>query len=281
MAWTLSHDVGEFAAAVVPLLEDDPERHTITLTVIEGARYRGEPMNPPQTFAWWTENGAVSGCASITPPYPLLVEAMPERAIRPLLRALRADSSAHVVGVNGTTDLAASVAAAWRTESGDRVVLGDVTRLFRLGALSRPQAMPTGHCRAADEADCELLLHWYTEFGRVVHGPMPRVGEAVSQRLEYGGLSLWCDEDGVPVSMAGRGLPAAGVARIGPVYTPQEFRGRGYGGAVTYAVSDAVLRDGLRAVLFTDQANPTSNALYMRLGYQPVTDRLSVEFERR
>ena len=31
-------------------------------------------------------------------------------------------------------------------------------------------------------------------------------------------------------------------------------------------------------VLFTDLANPTSNALYQRLGYQPVADRLVLAF---
>jgi hypothetical protein len=31
-------------------------------------------------------------------------------------------------------------------------------------------------------------------------------------------------------------------------------------------------------VLFTDLANPTSNALYPRLGYQPVTDTLVLAF---
>jgi predicted GNAT family acetyltransferase len=31
-------------------------------------------------------------------------------------------------------------------------------------------------------------------------------------------------------------------------------------------------------VLFTDQSNPTSNALYQRLGYIPIEDRQTVEF---
>jgi predicted GNAT family acetyltransferase len=31
-------------------------------------------------------------------------------------------------------------------------------------------------------------------------------------------------------------------------------------------------------VLFTDLANPTSNALYQRLGYEPVSDRTEWSF---
>lgn len=49
------------------------------------------------------------------------------------------------------------------------------------------------------------------------------------------------------------------------------------------------LRRGLRrgpatgvsqVLLFTDLANPTSNALYQRLGYQPVADRLVLAFSK-
>ena len=67
--------------------------------------------------------------------------------------------------------------------------------------------------------------------------------------------------------------PAGGLARIRPVYTPPELRGHGYGGAATAAVTQAALDGGAEGVvLFTDLANPTSNTLYQRLGYRPVSD---------
>jgi hypothetical protein len=75
--------------------------------------------------------------------------------------------------------------------------------------------------------------------------------------------------------MAGSTREVAGVVRIGPVYTAPPHRQRGYGGAVTTAASQAALAGGASAVvLFTDLANPTSNALYRRLGYRPVCDRV-------
>ena len=58
-----------------------------------------------------------------------------------------------------------------------------------------------------------------------------------------------------------------------------ECRRQGYGGAVTAAASQAALDAGAGHVaLFTDLANPTSNALYQRLGYQPVEDRVVLRF---
>jgi predicted GNAT family acetyltransferase len=103
----------------------------------------------------------------------------------------------------------------------------------------------------------------------------------VDDRLSFGGLVIW-EEAGTPVSLAGRTRPAAGLARVGPVYTPPEQRGRGFGAAVTAAVTQAALDGGAEGVmLFTDLDNPTSNTLYQRLGYRPVTDWVVLRFGDR
>ena len=90
--------------------------------------------------------------------------------------------------------------------------------------------------------------------------------------------TLW-ETAGGPMSMAGATRAVAGQARVGPVYTPPERRGRGFGGAVTAAVSQAAKDAGVGEVLlYTDLANPTSNALYQRLGYEPVSDSVQLLF---
>jgi predicted GNAT family acetyltransferase len=104
---------------------------------------------------------------------------------------------------------------------------------------------------------------------------------AVDERLGYGGLSVW-EADGVPVSVAGITRAVVGMVRVGPVYTPPALRSRGYAGGATAAVSQAALDAGAtQVVLYTDLANPTSNALYERLGYRPVEDRVVLAFEPR
>ena len=81
--------------------------------------------------------------------------------------------------------------------------------------------------------------------------------------------------------MAGLTRLSAGQVRVGPVYTPPGLRGNGYAGAVTCEVSQAARDAGAgQVLLFTDLANPTSNALYQRLGYEPVEDRAVWSFHR-
>ena len=69
------------------------------------------------------------------------------------------------------------------------------------------------------------------------------------------------------------------MARIGPVYTPIELRGHGYGSAVTAAAAQWAINAGaVDLVLFTDLANPVSNATYQRIGFKPVSDWLRIDF---
>jgi hypothetical protein len=95
-----------------------------------------------------------------------------------------------------------------------------------------------------------------------------------------GGFWLW-EDGGEIVSVSGWGGPTPNGIRIGPVYTPPELRGRGYATALVAELSQALL-DGGRSFcfLFTDLANPTSNAIYERIGYVRVCESAMVSFDR-
>jgi predicted GNAT family acetyltransferase len=74
-------------------------------------------------------------------------------------------------------------------------------------------------------------------------------------------------------------LSAPGNGRVGPVYTPPQLRGRGYATALVREVTAARLATGVRTmVLYTDVANPTSNAIYARIGYRPLAEAVELDF---
>jgi predicted GNAT family acetyltransferase len=69
------------------------------------------------------------------------------------------------------------------------------------------------------------------------------------------------------------------MTRIGPVYTPPGFRGRGYASVLTAEASRRAREAGAEEVLlYTDLANPTSNSIYQRIGYRAVEDRVVLTF---
>jgi len=102
--------------------------------------------------------------------------------------------------------------------------------------------------------------------------------DELRRRIEAGQVFVW-EVDGAPVHVTAATAPAYDVSRIGPVYTPREHRGHGYGSAVTHAASRKALDDGATEVLlFTDLSNPTSNSIYQRLGYRPIADYNTIHF---
>jgi predicted GNAT family acetyltransferase len=138
--------------------------------------------------------------------------------------------------------------------------------------------MPAGTARIAGDSDRALVVDWFHAFHADIQETARAVDDMVDDRLSYGGVTVW-EVDGRPVSMVGVSRPEGGAVRVNAVYTPPQMRGRGYGAAVTSTVTQAALDAGADdVVLFTDLANPTSNALYQRLGYRPVEDRSVVEF---
>ncbi|NVI87068.1 GNAT family N-acetyltransferase, partial [Actinomadura sp. BRA 177] len=250
--------------------------NTVSLTVAEAIRVQGPELYGFVLFGWWTSGGGIEGTFLWTGTHPPLLNAMPERAARELADVLAARGPA-IAGVNGTPVTAAAFAEAWRRRTGAPSRIGMRQRLHRLARLEPPDPAPDGAARVAGGADLDLVLEWSAQFHRDAGGGAPNA--AVTRgRLAEGGITLW-EAGGRPVAMAGRTPAVAGVARIAPVYTPAEYRRRGYGAAVTAAATQGALDAGAGGVvLFTDLANPTSNGVYRRIGYRPVEDRVVLAF---
>ncbi|MFD4702542.1 GNAT family N-acetyltransferase [Streptomyces niveus] len=281
MGWQLTEDVEEFRTAADPCLVRDPARSTLLLTIRESIResIRVNGAAVPARFGYWRENETAPVSAGFvqTPPLRPLLGPMPDRAARELVPVLRA-AQPSLDSVQGENACAEAFAAEWTGRSGGWRVSHQV-RLFRLAELTPPDPAPAGRARLAADADLPLLAEWTSAFAADTGQPGADHTQATAERIATGRMRLW-DVAGAPVAMASVSPIIAGQARVAPVYTPPRLRGRGYGGAVTAAVSRATLDAGAEQVLlYTDLANPTSNALYQRLGYRPLTDSQTLTFD--
>ena len=82
------------------------------------------------------------------------------------------------------------------------------------------------------------------------------------------------------MALVAYGSPTPGGIRLGPVYTPPERRRRGYATSLVAEVSARLLESGRRrCFLYTDLANPTSNAIYRRIGYEQVAESAEYGYE--
>jgi predicted GNAT family acetyltransferase len=278
--WHLSDDVEAFADHTWDLLARDPTEQTVALSIVESLRTGHRWSEVAPVFGWYADDAATArGAVCMTPPFELLLAAVPDDAMAALVDALRAGRVA-LPGVNGVVATVERFVEAWLPGTGLRARTVFEQRLYALGTLRPPDPPPPGRARPATDADVELATRWLAAFQEEAGVPSTDVESYARASIADRRLLLWDDEDGAPVSLAGRTPPAAGVSRLAPVYTPQACRRRGYGEAVTAAcTADALDRGAEHVVLFTDLANPTSNAIYQRIGYRPVSDRRVVRFE--
>jgi len=296
MRWQTTGDVAGFLAAAGDFLRAERARNTVILSVTETLR-AGQSRHSPDKdssplFGWWTAGaaadpvegpvvgpveGPVQGAFMHTPPFPLLLSAVPAQAAADLAASTLAGRP--IAGVNSYAEAATAFAAAWRERTSCQVDLHRRNRLYRLAELSWPDPRPEGAPRTAGERDAALLTDWFTAFALEVDDMAGAdQAAAVRDKLSYGGLTLW-EVRGTPVAMAGVTRRVAGMVRIGPVYTPPGLRGHGYASAVTAAVSSAAIAAGVAEVLlYTDLANPVSNSIYQRIGYRQVEDRVVLAF---
>jgi GNAT superfamily N-acetyltransferase len=268
-------DARTFWERVGDFLLSDPVVNNVMVTNVL-ARADGAPAGPaPATYATVIDEwGGVVGAAMRTPPYDIYVSPMPEAGVAPLADAMVA-TCPDAAGVSGTAPEADAFASAWSRRTGTVPVVEIRQRIYRLDAVA-PPAAPAGLWRPGGVAERDLLVEWSIAFdletGMAVSSESRRQRAAdVDARLAAERAFVWVD--GEPVSYVGTAPPAGGVVRIGPVYTPPGRRGRGFASALVAAVSQRALDRGAAACsLYTDLANPTSNRIYMAIGYRPVCD---------
>ena len=269
--WETTTDLDAFLAAAGETMRARPAEHTLLLTITDSLRVRGLGAYGSEApcFGWY---GDVDGTFLHTPPHPLVLGPAPESAM-PALAAELGDRP--LSGVSAPAGIGETFARA----RGGAFRVKRRERLYRLGTLTPPAAPPPGRALVATPAMRDRLVELYAAFAGETGEPSDGAAGLVDDRLDHGGLMVWENPDGELAGLAGGNRMIARTVRIAPVYTPPEHRGRGIGAAITAARTQAALDAGARDVLlFTDLANPTSNGVYQRLGYEPLEDRVSLEF---
>ncbi|MDQ1720870.1 MAG: hypothetical protein QOI26_604 [Pseudonocardiales bacterium] len=281
MSWSFTADPDRYAERVLDLLSARPDANTVALTVLETVRAGQRFSDTDPLFGWFEAGGAVTGAVSMTPPYGVLLGELPAGSEAELVAGLR-EREAEVPDVMGPVEAASRFAASWTAGTGLSAELAMRYRLYALDGLRPPARPPAGRARVAVQADLELAMDWVARFHDEAEASSATPQRQIyRRRIELGLLLLWQDQQCNPVSMASRNVTVAGVSRIGPVYTPPVYRRQGYGAAITAACAQDALDTGARqVVLFTDQANPTSNAIYQQIGFRAVDDRLILRFVR-
>ncbi|MGH7448109.1 MAG: GNAT family N-acetyltransferase [Longimicrobiales bacterium] len=264
-------DARTFLARARPWLLQTEVEHNLILGLAERAYTAKDPLY----VATVEQDGAVVGCALRTPPRKLVLTRIPPGAVG----ALAVDVAAcydELPAVLGPPTAAREFALHWCERHGCTARDAMAQRLYVLERVP-PVRTPPGGLRLATAADVALIASWISCFASETRADATSTPAFVAARVAAGELALWWDEQ--PRTLAGYSGRSPNGVRIGYVYTPPEWRGRGYAGACVAALSQHALDNGARfCCLYTDVANPTSNGIYQRIGYRPVGDAIDIVF---
>ncbi|MEU3602202.1 GNAT family N-acetyltransferase [Streptomyces sp. NPDC006798] len=279
--WHLTEDLDGFLTGAGDFLRSRPDVHLMPLTVIARLRAGTYTLAPGQSVLYGRleSGGEVRGVCYRLPGRGLGITPLTPGQADGLAGRL-ADLGLDLPYVSCDRDTAVAFAAAWRRRTGATASLRVELRLHRLGTLTPPDPLPAGRGRGAGDADLGRVVDWCRGFAEDVGEPVTITTDTwPDTRFADKTYTFWETPDGTPVSIAGANPPVAGVVQIDPVYTPAHLRGHGYAAAATAAACETARAEGATGlVLFTDAANPTSNALYHRLGFRVLDEWAVYDF---
>ena len=251
------------------LLQYEAE-HNALLGILHTLLHYPERYPDPPYLAIVQAGGTISAIAIRTPPQNLLLsKAQDLSALQLIAQDLQ---QSQLPGVSSLVTEAEAFVQGWQAVTGQSYQRECESRIYQLTQV-KPVATASGSLRLATESDRSLLLRWFAAFEADIDigSDGDEIERRVDVELKRQSTYLW--EDGIPVSMAGGRPFSATAARIAPVYTPPDYRRKGYATACVAALSQRLLHHGYdRCFLFTDLANPTSNSIYQKIGYCPVCD---------
>lgn len=264
----LFEDGASFAREAAGYFLADPFSSNVIAVQVDSVLKAIRNAGPQDRYWTVVEAGRAVGIAMHTPPQNVFLARMSASAAAALAQSLAATWQ-RLPGATGEVQSLRAFVEEWTRLTGQRSSLDVTMRMYRLAELDVPEGVE-GDGRPAVEGDIAVVADWLQAFHDEAqrHAPNQALTALARQRVQAGQFRLWEDHQ-EPVSLAGFSPPAAGVSRVGPVYTPPPRRRRGYGAAVTAEATGAAIEAGAEhVVLYADLANPTSNAIYQAIGYR-------------
>jgi len=269
-------DTGAFRSAVLDTLLEHEIQNNLLINLISDRKVE----NPADWQLATVDDGGIVLTAICVRPFHLLLYETGNRpnddAVALLAKELRSKGCAPP-GVIAERGLARRFAAAF-SASGSYKLHMHITAM-RLDKPVKYEKAP-GLFRTLDASDMFFAPYWeqaFSEDCRTTVFSIPENTKRLAARLAKGTHFIW--EDGVPVSQAVLGRDTPNGALINGVYTPPQYRGRGYARSSVAELSNRLLGRGKSfCCLLADAGNPVASGLYRKLGYYSVCDMEDIRF---
>lgn len=229
-----------------------------------------------EAYYWWAvkEGEKTLGIAIRTAPYGYVFSPISEVAIKILIKEIQVSDPAakEFSGPRSVIDEIETILGVKPIESEGELI-------YELTTLN--PVTQQGYVEVATKAHYDLILKWMKAFVAETGITSYDLESVVKNAIEKGAYCL-LEIEGSPVSLGGFATPVEvlgqKIGRVGPIYTPIEFRKRGYASVITSHLTQLHIAEGAIPTLYTQSDNSTSNKIYQNLGYELVDEIRRIKF---
>ena len=186
----------------------------------------------------------------------------------------------NVNGVNAEKELARQFAKYYSSIAKKQSKLNFPMRILLLEKLNEPKFKENIIFRQARRDEECVLINFLNTFSQEA------LKEDLEEKVLKERLNSYFEKGYYVLEVNGQIVSQAVISRvltkgkaIGEVFTPKEYRGKGYAYNLVYKISEKVLNEGAEyCVLYTDDNNPISNHIYEKIGYKRMVDTEDIKF---
>ena len=271
-------EVQEFKNQVEPLLSKNEILHNLALGIL----YSLNENSKPNFMGVILKNNRAVLVLLQTHPQQIILSQIQQLTERELSEAAELLQEIEVPGLVGERQTVLYLSQKLADLKNQEASLKMDQRIYRLDKVKKA-ADADGVLVKARLEHLPLVTEWVQEFMDIIGEPVSKeqavkTGEAF---IKVERLFLW-EMNGKYVSMVNAARPTAHNITINYVYTPLKERKKGYASSCVATLSQLMLDEGFQTTsLYTDMKNPTSNKIYMDIGYEHVADSALVLFHEK
>jgi hypothetical protein len=262
MKFTKYADLKLFEADTFEILLENEVQNNLPISFIKNEKKHD--TSEWLLFTIKSDFGEVLLTAACTPPYNIVMyetrNKQNDKAVKLLSGELK-NMKIVLPGVLAEQGLARRFAENY-SEKYQRKMSMNVMRLDSLNTMSRAP----GFCRELKEDDLFYMPFWRKAFAEeckiIADSSVENTRSRIGKNVQY----IWINEH--PVSCATNTRNTENGAGISEVYTPPNYRGKGYASSVVAELSASLLERGNKfCFLFADAENPVSCGIYRKIGF--------------
>jgi len=282
-------DVEEFYTTCYGFLEKYEAENNLIFGILETLRTNIQAYDPiatPEMIAIF-DNTDIVLVSLRTPPHNQIISFTENQSSIPVLIDFLIENGIDIPGILGFKDGALLFADIWTKKCKKTKILNMNERIYKLEEVNS-QTLGNNQFELATEENIDILIKYAQNFIHDIFINLPKDQVERHQKRIAKEMQKWVSErfvyvlkihnQIVSIAKAARDTPNGRAINL--VYTPPEYRRRGYATEMVAKLCQFILNEGKKyCFLFTDLANPTSNKIYMNIGFKPILDVDEYRFE--